>query len=74
MGFSEFLGNPRIVSALRGMFQRGRVPSALLFTGPRGIGNRDEVDFPRQLPGFYGPDLPYNSCDHCSAISVASKD
>jgi DNA polymerase-3 subunit delta' len=38
MGFSEFLGNPRIVSALQGMFRRGRVPSALLFTGPRGIG------------------------------------
>ena len=38
MGFNEFLGNPRIVSALQGMFRRGRVPSALLFTGPRGIG------------------------------------
>lgn len=38
MGFHEFLGNERIVSALRGMLRRGRVPSALLFTGPRGIG------------------------------------
>jgi DNA polymerase III subunit delta' len=38
MGFNEFLGNERIVSALQGMFQRGRLPSALLFTGPRGIG------------------------------------
>jgi len=38
MGFNEFLGNPRIVSALQGMFRRGRVPSALLFTGSRGIG------------------------------------
>lgn len=38
MGFSEFLGNERIVSALRGMLRRERVPSALLFTGPRGIG------------------------------------
>jgi DNA polymerase III subunit delta' len=38
MGFSEFLGNQRIVSALRGMLGRDRVPSALLFTGPRGIG------------------------------------
>jgi len=38
MGFGEFLGNQRIVSALRGMLCRGRVPSALLFTGPRGIG------------------------------------
>jgi DNA polymerase III subunit delta' len=38
MGFSEFLGNDRIVSALRGMLRRERVPSALLFTGSRGIG------------------------------------
>src|SRR5579863_2025617 len=38
MGFHTFLGNERIVSALRGMLRRARVPSALLFTGPRGIG------------------------------------
>jgi DNA polymerase III subunit delta' len=38
MGFGEFLGNQRIVRALRGMLQRERVPSAMLFTGPRGIG------------------------------------
>src|SRR6202162_1867954 len=38
MGFGEFLGNERTVSALRGMLRRERVPSALLFTGPHGIG------------------------------------
>jgi DNA polymerase III subunit delta' len=38
MSFSEFLGNERIVTALRGMLRRERVPSALLFTGPRGVG------------------------------------
>jgi DNA polymerase-3 subunit delta' len=38
MGFGEFLGNERIIRALRGMLQRERVPSAMLFTGPRGIG------------------------------------
>jgi DNA polymerase III subunit delta' len=38
MGFNDFLGNERIASALRGMLRRERVPSALLFTGPRGIG------------------------------------
>lgn len=38
MGFDEFLGNERIVRALRGMLQRERVPNALLFTGPHGIG------------------------------------
>ncbi len=38
MGFDQFLGNERIVAALRGMLRRGRVPNALLFTGPRGVG------------------------------------
>lgn len=38
MGFESFLGNERIVSALCGMLRRERVPNALLFTGPRGIG------------------------------------
>ncbi|HTU32285.1 MAG TPA: DNA polymerase III subunit delta' C-terminal domain-containing protein [Candidatus Acidoferrum sp.] len=38
MGFSDFLGNERIVSALRSMLRRDRMPNALLFTGPRGIG------------------------------------
>ncbi|MGB0036871.1 MAG: hypothetical protein WBP79_15485 [Candidatus Acidiferrales bacterium] len=38
MGFGEFIGNERITSALQGMLRRERVPSALLFTGPRGIG------------------------------------
>jgi DNA polymerase-3 subunit delta' len=38
LGFDQFLGNQRIVSALRRMLRRGRVPHAMLFCGPRGIG------------------------------------
>jgi DNA polymerase III subunit delta' len=38
MGFTEFLGNDRVVAALRGTLRSGRVPHALLFTGPRGVG------------------------------------
>ena len=38
MGFSEFLGNQRVVAALQGALRSGRVPHALLFTGPRGVG------------------------------------
>ncbi len=38
MGFAEFLGNERVVTALRGALRTGRVPHALLFTGPRGVG------------------------------------
>ena len=38
MGFSDFLGNEKIAVALRGALRTGRVPHALLFTGPRGVG------------------------------------
>jgi len=38
MAFSEFRGNPQIVTALRGALRSGRVPHALLFTGPHGLG------------------------------------
>jgi DNA polymerase-3 subunit delta' len=38
MGFADFLGNQRIVAALRGALRSARVPHALLFTGPRGVG------------------------------------
>jgi DNA polymerase-3 subunit delta' len=38
VGFSEFLGNERLVAALRGALRSNRVPHALLFTGPRGVG------------------------------------
>src|SRR6266852_4627827 len=38
MAFSEFLGNEQIVAALRGALRTQRVPHALLFTGPRGVG------------------------------------
>ncbi len=38
MGFSEFLGNARIVTALRGMLAAEQVPHAMLFSGPRGVG------------------------------------
>jgi DNA polymerase-3 subunit delta' len=38
VSFSDFLGNARVVTALRGMLASERVPHAMLFSGPRGIG------------------------------------
>jgi DNA polymerase-3 subunit delta' len=38
VGFSDFLGNSRVVAALRGMLATERVPHAMLFSGPRGVG------------------------------------
>jgi DNA polymerase-3 subunit delta' len=40
MGFESFLGNVKAVTALRGMLASGRMPGALLFTGPEGVGKK----------------------------------
>lgn len=38
MGFSEYIGNARVVAALRRMLAADRIPHAMLFSGPRGVG------------------------------------
>jgi DNA polymerase III subunit delta' len=38
VGFSEFFGSEKIVAALQGALRTSRIPHALLFTGPRGVG------------------------------------
>ncbi len=40
MGFDSFLGNPHAVTAVREMLASGRVPGALLFSGPEGVGKK----------------------------------
>ncbi len=40
MGFESFLGNGKAVTAVREMLASGRVPGALLFSGPDGVGKK----------------------------------
>jgi DNA polymerase-3 subunit delta' len=40
MSFDSFLGNPQAVTAVREMLASGRVPGALLFAGPDGVGKK----------------------------------
>src|SRR5436190_9355897 len=40
MGFGEFLGNSKALAGVRGMLAAGRVPGALLFVGPEGVGKK----------------------------------
>ena len=70
MGFEQFTGNQRIVAALQAMLGSGRVPSALLFTGPRGIGKftlarmfAQAVNCERLKDDFCG------ECDPCVRIA-----
>jgi DNA polymerase III subunit delta' len=69
MPFSEFFGNPRVVTALRGMLGSGRIPHALLFSGPRGIGKftlarmfAQALNCERLRDDFCG------ECDYCRRI------
>ena len=73
MGFSEFLGNPHIVTALRGMLASGRVPHAMLFSGPRGVGKftlarmfAQAANCQRLRDEFCG------ECDPCRKIGLLS--
>ena len=40
MGFESFLGNPSAVSTIREMLASDRIPGALLFSGPDGVGKK----------------------------------
>ncbi len=40
MGFDSFIGNPQAVATVREMLATGRLPGALLFNGPEGVGKK----------------------------------
>lgn len=40
MSFNSFLGNPAAVQTIREMLRADRLPGALLFTGPEGVGKK----------------------------------
>src|SRR5262247_2386054 len=63
MAFSEFRGNPQIVTALRGALRSGRVPHALLFTGPHGVGKFTLAHLFAQAANCER--LPDDSCGEC---------
>jgi DNA polymerase-3 subunit delta' len=64
MGFSEFLGNDKIVSALRNALRNDRLPHGLLFTGPRGVGKFTLARLLAQAANCER--LPDDSCGECA--------
>jgi len=69
VSFSEFLGNPRIVTALRGMLASERVPHAMLFSGPRGVGKFTLARMFAQAANCQRlPDDFCGECDPCRKI------
>jgi DNA polymerase III subunit delta' len=71
LGFSEFLGNERLVAALRGALRTQRVPHALLFTGPRGVGKYTLARMFAQAANCGRlPDDFCGECETCKRISL----
>jgi DNA polymerase-3 subunit delta' len=70
MPFSEFLGNSRIVAALRGMLATGRIPHAMLFAGTRGVGKFTLARMFSQAANCQRlPDDFCGECAPCQAIA-----
>jgi DNA polymerase-3 subunit delta' len=71
MGFDEFLGNGQLVAALRGALRTQRVPHALLFTGPRGVGKYTLARMFAQAANCQNlPDDFCGECEPCKRISL----
>ena len=71
MGFGEFSGNERVVTALRGMLRGERVPHAMLFTGPRGVGKYTlAVMFAQAANCARSKDDSCGECEPCRRIGL----
>jgi DNA polymerase III subunit delta' len=70
MPFSEFLGQPKVVTALRGMLANDRVPHAMVFSGPRGVGKYTLARMFAQAANCERlPDDFCGECDTCRRIA-----
>jgi DNA polymerase-3 subunit delta' len=74
VGFSEFLGNERVVTALRGMLATERVPHAMLFSGPRGVGKFTLARMFAQAANCQRlPDDFCGECEPCRKIGLLAE-
>src|SRR5579872_6718662 len=71
MGFDSFLGNSQAVAALREMLGTDRVPGALLFSGPEGVGKKTLALMMAKalVCERAGPDF----CDQCARCRQAEQ-
>jgi len=69
--FKSFVGNRRVVDILRRAVDQGRLPHALIFAGPSGVGKRTLALLLAQLLNCIRPerDEPCGVCNACRKIS-----
>jgi DNA polymerase-3 subunit delta' len=74
MPFHDIAGNGRVKSILKLALGRGRVPHALLFCGPRGVGKRATARVLAQaLNCLVSPDDACGECDSCRAVTKVNE-
>ena len=68
--FDEVVGQSHVTTALRNAIRTDRVPHAILFTGPRGVGKTTLARIvARSLNCVHGPMVdPYGACADCVEI------
>jgi DNA polymerase-3 subunit delta' len=71
MGFDSFFGNPQAVDAVREMLASGRVPGAMLFVGPDGVGKKTlALMLAKAMVCEHGP---RDFCDRCGRCRKAEQ-
>ncbi|HUI41201.1 MAG TPA: hypothetical protein VL523_04455 [Terriglobia bacterium] len=71
MGFDSFLGNTAAVQTIREMLRADRLPGALLFTGPEGVGKRTLALLAARASVCER--LPDDTCGECARCRRASE-
>jgi len=64
VGFDQFWGNAAVVEALRGMLSRDRLPHAIVFCGPAGVGKYTLAQM--LAKAIHCRELTADFCGHCS--------
>lgn len=72
MGFSDILGQGHAVSLLRRAIETGRLPHALLFTGPKGVGRLLTAVMVAKTLNCHGG-ITGDCCDGCPACTKIAK-
>ena len=70
---TTFVGNSSVLERLEGKFKAGRLPHAMIFSGPEGIGKRTcALRIARMLNCEQGGDAPCGQCRQCHKVESGS--